>query len=132
MSITEMIKQYKAEGIAQDFVVYADIDNNSDEPIACTAEEADNAGAVVRDIQYIEINSFFRVMVIYAEVVQTTSKVKDFFRGTMLVKDLSSAEGVTYSARIISGTWVYLPKAKMWAHNESNVWYDERRCEIME
>lgn len=132
MSITEMIKQYKAEGIAQDFVIYADIDNNSDEPIPCTAEEADSAGAVVRDVQYIEMGGFFRVMVIYAEVVKTTSKVKDFFYGTMLVKDLPSAEGIAYSARIISGTWVYLPKAKIWAHAESNIWYDAKRCEIVE
>lgn len=68
MSITEMIKQYKAEGIAQDFVVYADIKNNSDRPIACSAEEADNAEAQVVNIEYIEITPFFRVAVIYAEV----------------------------------------------------------------
>jgi hypothetical protein len=129
MSITEMIKQYKAEGIAQDFVIYADIDNNSDEPIPCTAEEADNAGAVVRDIQYIEMGGFFRVMVIYAEVAEAFPDREDLFRGTMLVKDLSYLEGLTYSARVIAGTWVYMPKLKMWAHNESNVWYDARRCE---
>ena len=68
MSIVEMIKQYKAEGIAQDFIVYANIANNSDEPIACSAEEADNAEAQVVNIEYVEITPFYRVAVIYAEV----------------------------------------------------------------
>ena len=68
MSITEMIKQYRTEGIAQDFVVYANIKNNSDRPIACSAEEADSVEAQVVSIEYIEITSFFRVAVIYAEV----------------------------------------------------------------
>lgn len=53
------------------------------------------------------------------------------FEGTMLVKDINSI-GVTFSARIIKGTWLYLPKTKMWVHKESNVWYDEKRCEVAE
>ena len=68
MSIVEMIKQYRAEGIAQDFVVYANIRNNSDIPVVCSAEEADSVEAQVVNVEYVEMTSFFRVAVIYAEV----------------------------------------------------------------
>lgn len=76
MSIQEMIKQAREEGIAQEFVVYANIGNNTDEPIVCSAEEADNAGVTVVNVEYIEINAFYKVMHIWAEVSYDTSPIK--------------------------------------------------------
>ena len=76
MSIQEMIKQAREEGIAQEFVVYANIGNNTDEPIVCSAEEADNAGVMVVNVEYIEMNAFYKVMQIWAEVLEDTSSVE--------------------------------------------------------
>jgi hypothetical protein len=53
------------------------------------------------------------------------------FEGTMLVKDINTV-GIVWSARIITGTWLYLPKTDMWVHKESNVLYNAKRCEIAE
>lgn len=68
MSIKEMIEQAKAEGTAQFFVVYANIGNDSDELIVCEPEDADNAGAEIVDITYIEHSEHIRTMIITAEV----------------------------------------------------------------
>lgn len=69
MSIREFIEQQEKEGMANNFVVYANIGNNTDELIACNAQDADNAGAVIVDVYYIEHNAFMRTAVITAEVV---------------------------------------------------------------
>lgn len=68
MTIKQLIEQAKAEGQAQFFVVYANIGDFIDELIVCSAEEADNAGAKVFDIQYIEHSNHIRTMIINAEV----------------------------------------------------------------
>ena len=69
MSIQERVRQAQAENQAQFFVVYANIGNDTDELIVCDAQDADNAGAVIVDEQYIEHNAFMRTMVIIAEVI---------------------------------------------------------------
>lgn len=69
MSIREFIEQQKKEGMANNFCVYANIGNNTDELIVCEACEADACGCVIVDIYYIEHNAFMRTAVITAEVV---------------------------------------------------------------
>lgn len=68
MKIVEYINRAKAHGTAQDFVVYANIGNNTDELVLCTPEQADNADACIVDIYYIEHSEHLRTMVITAEV----------------------------------------------------------------
>jgi hypothetical protein len=58
----------KKQGEAQFFVVYANIGNDSDELIVCDACDADNAGAEVIEITYIEHSQFLRTAIITAEV----------------------------------------------------------------
>ena len=69
MSIQEYINQMKKEGIAQAFVVYCNLSNNSDELIVCNASDADNAGAVIVDVCYIEHSAFYRTAIITTEVI---------------------------------------------------------------
>jgi hypothetical protein len=66
--IKERIEQARKDGIAQAFVVYANIGNDSDELIVCTADEADMAEAVIVDEYFVENSEFFRTLVITAEV----------------------------------------------------------------
>lgn len=68
MSIKKMIEQAQAEGTAQFFVVYANVGNDKDELIVCEPEDADNAGAEIVDITYIEQGEHIRTMIITAEV----------------------------------------------------------------
>lgn len=68
MSIKKWIEQARMEGRAQNFVVYANVGNNSDELIVCTADEADAAGASIIYVEYIEHSAFMRTAVITAEV----------------------------------------------------------------
>ena len=68
MSIQEKINQAQAQGEAQFFVVYANIGNDTDELIVCSAQDADNAGAEIVDIMYIEHSNNVRTMIITAEV----------------------------------------------------------------
>ena len=53
------------------------------------------------------------------------------FEGTMLVKDICP-RGEVWSARVVSGVWLYLPTLDMWLHEESYTFYDSKRCEIAE
>ena len=68
MKVQEWIEKAKADGTAQDFVVYANVGDDTDELVVCTAEEADNANAEIVDIMYVEHTQFFRTAVITAEV----------------------------------------------------------------
>ena len=69
MSIKNWIEQAEKEGRATHFVVYANIGNNADELVVCTAEEADNAGCAIVDVYYVEHSAFYRTAVITAEVL---------------------------------------------------------------
>lgn len=69
MTVQSWIKWAKKEGMADTFVVYANIGNNSDELVVCEACEADACGCVIVDVYYIEHNAFMRTAVITAEVV---------------------------------------------------------------
>lgn len=69
MSIKAWIEQARAEGRATDFVVYANIGNNTDELVVCEPAEADDAGCVIVDVYYVEHNAFARTAVITAEVI---------------------------------------------------------------
>ena len=69
MSIQKWIEQQKKEGNFQMDVVYANIGNNTDELILCTAKEADDAGCVIVDVTYIVHNAFYTTAIITAEVV---------------------------------------------------------------
>jgi hypothetical protein len=68
MSIQEQINEMREQGEAQFFVVYANIGNDSDELIVCDACDADNAGAEVIEITYVEHGQFLRTAIITAEV----------------------------------------------------------------
>ena len=68
MSIQEQIKQMQEQGEAQFFVVYANIGNDADELIVCDAVDADNAGAEIVEITYVEHSQFLRTAIITAEV----------------------------------------------------------------
>lgn len=69
MTVQSWIEWAKKEGMADTFVVYANIGNNSDELVVCEACEADACGCVIVDVYYIEHNAFMRTAVITAEVV---------------------------------------------------------------
>ena len=69
MSIKQWIEQAEKEGRATHFIVYANIGNNTDELVLCTAEEADNAGCAIVDVYYVEHSAFYRTAVITAEVL---------------------------------------------------------------
>ena len=66
--IQKIINQYKAEGIANSFCIYANIGNNSDELIVCEACEADACGCEVVSIDFIRHNEAMVTAVIIAEV----------------------------------------------------------------
>lgn len=68
MSIKQWIEQQKAEGNFQEFIVYANIGNNSDELVVCTADDADDVGCVIVDVDMVQHNAFYRSAVIIAEV----------------------------------------------------------------
>ena len=69
MSIKERAERAIREGEATYVVVYCNLGNNTDELVVCEASDADNAGAVIVDVYYVEHNVFMRTMVITAEVV---------------------------------------------------------------
>ena len=69
MSIKNWIEQAEKEGRATHFIVYANIGDNTDELVVCTAEEADNAGCAIVDVYYVEHSAFYRTAVITAEVL---------------------------------------------------------------
>ena len=66
--VQNFIEEAKKEGMAQFFVVYANIGDDTDELVVCEACDADNAGAEIVDIYYIEHNKYMRTAVITAEV----------------------------------------------------------------
>ena len=68
MTVQDWINQAQKEGIAQAFVVYANVGNNSDELVVCEACEADACGCDIIDIYYIEHSAHVRTAVITAEV----------------------------------------------------------------
>lgn len=67
MKVQKWIEEAKAEGIAQFFVVYANIGNDADELIVCEPYEADEAGCEIVDIYYIKHNENMVTAVITAE-----------------------------------------------------------------
>ena len=69
MSIKERVEQAIQNGEATYVVVYCNLGNNTDELIICDAGEADDAGAVIVDVYYVQHNAFMRTMIITAEVV---------------------------------------------------------------
>lgn len=50
MKVQEYIKQLKGEGMANSFVVYANIGNNTDELIVCEPCEAEDCEVAMCDI----------------------------------------------------------------------------------
>lgn len=66
MTVRQWIDQMKKEGMANFFIVYANIGNNSDELIACDISEAEDC--IVMDTQLIK-NDCGITAIITAEVI---------------------------------------------------------------
>lgn len=65
MTIQERINILKKQGAFSDYLLFAPVENNTDEAISCEPCEADACGCVIVDIYYTEN----RYAIIYADYV---------------------------------------------------------------